>query len=52
MQVEWLNRMNAAIDYIEDHITDECDYKQVARIACCPNYHFQRMFAFTPTLID
>lgn len=22
------------------------DYREVAKIACCPNYHFQRMFSF------
>jgi AraC family transcriptional regulator len=37
--------MNAAIDYIEDNLTGEIDYKLAAKAACCPNYHFQRMFA-------
>lgn len=44
--MDWLKRMNEAINYIEDNITCEIDYKQVARIACCPNYHFQRLFVF------
>ena len=44
--MDWLKRMNAAIDFIEDNITGDIDYKQAARIACCPNYHFQRMFSF------
>ena len=44
--MDWLQRMNAAIDYIEDNITGNIDYKQIAKIACCPNCHFQRMFAF------
>lgn len=44
--MDWLDRMNAAIDYIEDNLTGEIDYMQAAKAACCPNYHFQRMFAF------
>jgi len=44
--VDWLDRMNAAIDYIENNLAGEIDYGQVAKAACCPNYHFQRMFAF------
>lgn len=44
--MDWLERMNAAINYIEDNIKSNIDYKEVAQIACCPNYHFQRMFAF------
>lgn len=44
--MDWLKRMNAAINYIEDNITCDIDYKQIAQIACCPNYHFQRMFVF------
>jgi AraC family transcriptional regulator len=44
--VDWLKRMNAAINYIEDNIICDIDYKQIAKIACCPNYHFQRMFVF------
>lgn len=44
--MDWLERMNEAISYIEDNIKGNIDYEQVAKIACCPNYHFQRMFAF------
>lgn len=44
--MDWLERMNAAINYIEDNLTGDIDYKQAAKAACCPNYHFQRMFAF------
>lgn len=38
--------MNAAINYIEDNLTGDIDYKQAAKVACCPGYHFQRMFVF------
>ena len=44
--MDWLERMNAAINYIEDNLTGDIDYRQIAKAACCPNYHFQRMFAF------
>ncbi len=44
--MDWLKRMNLAIDYIEDNIMEDIDYREVARVACCPNYHFQRMFVF------
>ena len=46
INMDWLKKMNAAINYIEDNITCEIDYKEIAKIACCPNYHFQRMFVF------
>lgn len=44
--LDWLNRMNEVIEYIENNISDEIDYNEIAKIACCPNYHFQRMFAY------
>lgn len=44
--MDWIKRMNAAIDYIEDNLTSDIDYDKLSRIACCPNYHFQRMFVF------
>jgi len=45
--MEWIDRLNGALDYIEEHLTDEkLDYEQLGRIACCSSYHFQRMFAY------
>lgn len=44
--MEWIDRLNEAISYIEEHLTDEIDYEQLGRIACCSSYHFQRMFAY------
>lgn len=44
--MEWIERLNEAIDYMEDHLTDDIDYEQLGRIACCSSYHFQRMFAY------
>lgn len=44
--MEWIERLNSAVNYIEEHLVDEIDYKQVAKIACCSNFHFQRMFSY------
>ena len=44
--MEWFERLNKAINYMEEHMTEEIDYEQVAKIACCSSYHFQRMFAY------
>ena len=44
--MEWIDRLNDTINYIEEHLTDEIDYEQLGRIACCSSYHFQRMFAY------
>lgn len=44
--MEWMKRMNGAIQYIEEHLTEEIAYEQLARIACCSVYHFQRMFSY------
>ncbi|NMS89343.1 AraC family transcriptional regulator [Clostridioides difficile] len=44
--MEWIERLNKAINYIEENIAKEIEYEQVAKIACCSTYHFQRMFAY------
>lgn len=44
--MEWIERLNQTIIYIEEHITSEIDYEQLAKIACCSTYHYQRMFAY------
>ncbi len=44
--MEWIEGMNKAISYIEEHLTEEISYDELARIACCSAYHFQRMFAY------
>jgi AraC family transcriptional regulator len=42
--MEWSDRMNAAIDYIEENLAGEIDLKRAAEIACCSFFHFLRMF--------
>ena len=44
--MEWIEGLNKAIYYIEEHLTEEISYDELARIACCSAYHFQRMFAY------
>lgn len=44
--MEWVDRLNQSIRYIEEHLTDEIDYDQLGKIACCSAYHFQRMFTY------
>lgn len=41
-----LDKMNGALRYIEENLTDDIDFKEVARQACCSEYHFTRMFSF------
>ena len=44
--MDWLYRMNSAMDYIEENLADEISYERIAQLACCSQYHFQRMFPF------
>ena len=44
--MEWIEKLNEAITYMEEHLTDEIDYEQLGKIACCSSYHFQRMFTY------
>lgn len=41
-----LERMNDAINYIEDHITEEIDYGKLSQLSACSAYNFQRMFSY------
>jgi len=44
--MDWIERLNKAIAFMEEHMTEEIDYVQVAKIAHCSSFHFQRMFAY------
>lgn len=44
--MEWIGRWNDAVRYIEEHLTEELDYGELGRIACCSSFHFQRMFTY------
>ena len=42
--MEWINRFNRAVAYLEEHL-EEPDLREASKIACCSPYHFQRMFS-------
>ena len=42
--MEWVDRMNAVIDYVESHLCDEISSDEVSRIIACPYTVFQRSF--------
>jgi len=42
--MNWIERLNGAINYIEENITEELEFAEVAKVAHCSSYHFQRMF--------
>ena len=44
--MDLLKNMNEALQYIEDNLTHDIDFKEVARLAFCSEYHFKRMFSF------
>ena len=42
--MDWLTGIQNAINYIEEHLTEEIDYEEVAKEAACSNFYFQRIF--------
>jgi len=44
--MEWIQNLNQAIKYIDEHLTEEIDYDKIAQIAGCSTYHFQKMFVY------
>ena len=44
--MDWISRLNKAIAFMEERMTEEIDYQNVAKIAGCSSYHFQRMFSY------
>jgi AraC family transcriptional regulator len=44
--MEWIEGINRSMNYIEEHLTENIDYEQLGKIACCSVYHYQRMFAY------
>ena len=41
IKMEWIERLNKAMSYIEEHITEEIDFEQTAKIACCSAFTFR-----------
>ena len=44
--MEWLKRMNMAIEFIDENLNEKIDYEKAAEIACCSLSRFQYMFLF------
>ena len=44
--MDWLKKMNEALEYIERNLDGEIDYRILAQKACCSSYHFQRIFSY------
>lgn len=44
--MQWVERLNESIDYLEEHLTKEIEYGRLSQIACCSTYHYQRMFTY------
>jgi AraC family transcriptional regulator len=43
--MDWPERLNAAIDYLEANLAGELDVTEAARRAACSPFYFQRLFA-------
>ena len=43
--MDWITGIQNAINYIEDHITEELDYGQIAQESFSSPFHFQRVFS-------
>lgn len=44
--MEWIEKLNQSLHYIEEHILEDIDYEQAAKIAACSTFHYQRMFTY------
>lgn len=48
--MEWIEKLNQAVRYMEEHITEEISYEQLGRVAGCSACHFQRMFTYMASM--
>lgn len=44
--MEWVQGMNEAVNYIEEHILEEPDLNELGKLAGCSAHHFQRIFTY------
>ncbi|EOR25062.1 AraC family transcriptional regulator [Clostridium sartagoforme AAU1] len=44
--MDWINKLNESINYIEENLTGEISYEVISKIAGCSVYNFQRMFSY------
>ena len=44
--MDWAWNLNAAVNYIEEHILEELDLNMLGNLAGCSSLHFQRIFSY------
>ena len=44
--MDWIEKLNEALDYIEANLDGEIDVGLAAKKALCSSFHFQRMFTY------
>ena len=44
--MQWIERLNEALQYIEENLDGDISYEKAARLSSCSTYHFQRMFTY------
>ncbi len=42
--MDWITGIQNAVNFIEEHITDELDYAKIAKQSACSSFYFQRIF--------
>ncbi|WP_088072997.1 AraC family transcriptional regulator [Gottfriedia luciferensis] len=43
--MDWLERMNNALEYIEKNLESDINYRNIAQVAYCSEFHFSRIFS-------
>ena len=43
--MDWLTGIQNAINYVEEHLTDDLNYDEIAEEAACSSFYFQRIFS-------
>ena len=43
--MDWITGIQNAINYIEEHLTEELDYERIAKESFSSSFHFQRVFS-------
>lgn len=44
--MEWISGMNAAVNYMEEHILEDPNMDMLGKLAGCFSHHFQRIFTY------
>jgi AraC family transcriptional regulator len=44
--MDFMSRMTAVVDYIEQHISEDMDVNDIAKIVCCGVYQFGRIWSY------